>query len=350
MKIAGRYEPTGAISAGGMGEVIECVDTHLERRVVIKRLQTGVEERRLIDEQKALARLRSKHVVQLFDIVEIVVGKRPVNAIVLEFIDGKNLEINSFKANRNFLRVLWQISCGLKDIHAAGVIHRDIKPNNIRLDNEGVVKIIDFGLARPHDEAKTRSIIGTPVFMAPELWSDRTISFDYSIDVYAFGVTSLALLNDKVPIELCKEPPEPVSLSTMHSSFPGLQPDIISLLHRCLSPERAKRPTMPQIEALLARHLLENEHRAMVVWDGQTKYLDKKNRKITLNAGAVGSLLIEYDGFDFKVSSANGAVYLNNAAAQSGSIVPGCCVITFGNSGGGRRFVTFDVSNPEVMP
>ena len=106
---------------------------------------------------------------------------------------------------------------------------------------------------------------------------------------------------------------------------------------------------MAEIEALLSRYLLENEHRALVVMDGQTHQLDRKNRKITLNAGSVGSLMIEYDGYDFKVTTASGAVFLNNTAACAGDVVPNCCVITFGNTGR-RRFVTFDVSSPEVMP
>src|SRR5579862_1874206 len=144
MKIANRYVPTGNIAAGGMGEIIECTDSHLQRRVIIKRLQAGVEERRLIDEQKALAKLRSKHVVQLFDIINLSDGKKLDKAIVIEFIEGANLDVGSFTVSREYLHVLWQIACGLTDIHQAGVIHRDIKLNNIRRDKEGVVKIIDF--------------------------------------------------------------------------------------------------------------------------------------------------------------------------------------------------------------
>ena len=71
MKIANRYEPTGHTSTGGMGEIIQCNDSHLQRRVIIKRLQEGIEERRLLDEQRALAKLRSKHVVQLYDIIAL---------------------------------------------------------------------------------------------------------------------------------------------------------------------------------------------------------------------------------------------------------------------------------------
>ena len=243
MKIAGRYEPTGATAAGGMGEIIECVDSHLQRRVIIKRLQVGVEDRRLIDEQKALAQLRSKHVVQLYDIIELADREKHDKAIVIEFIEGENLDVGSFKADRKYLNVLWQIACGLRDIHDAGVIHRDIKPNNIRLDKEGVIKIIDFGLARSDDNAKTRSVIGTPIFMAPELWSDKTVSFDRSIDVYAFGATSLALLNGSAPTELARQPPEPVPLTTLRAGLVGLQPDIVALIHACLTTESSQAAT-----------------------------------------------------------------------------------------------------------
>lgn len=349
MKIATRYVPTGTTAAGGMGEIIECIDSHLQRRVIVKRLQAGIEERRLIDEQKALARLRSKHVVQLYDILDLSDGKKSDKAIVLEFIEGANLDIGSFKVGQEYLNVLWQIACGLRDIHEAGVIHRDIKPNNIRRDNEGVIKIIDFGLARSSDEAKTRSIIGTPIFMAPELWSDKTVSFDQSIDVYAFGVTCLALLGANVPTELAHRPPQAVSLATLSACLVGLTSDLIAMIHACLTTDPSKRPRMIDVQTLLARHLLKNEHRALVVMNGQTHLLDRNNRQIALNAGTVGSLTIEYDGFDFKILSASGAVYFNNTVAQAGGVVPGCCVITFGD-GSNRRFVTFDVSHPEVMP
>jgi len=267
----------------------------------------------------------------------------------MEFIEGENLEPGSFKPGRRYLNVLWQIACGLNDIHDAGVIHRDIKPDNIRLDKEGVVKIIDFGLARSNDQAKTRGSIGTPVFMAPELWNDHTIRFDQSIDVYAFGVTAFALLTTKAPKELVSQPPQAVSLTSLSAYLPDLQSDVIALIHACLKSDQAKRPSMAEVQTLLARYLLENRHRALVVMDGQVHSLDRKSRKITLNAGAIGALAIDYDGFDFKVSSASGAIFLNNTPAQVGGVVPGCCVITFG-TGSRRRFVTFDVSHPEIMP
>lgn len=348
MLIANRYKTLDNSDRGGMGEVIFCEDLHLQRQVVLKHLQAGVESRRLLDEQKALSKVRSKHVVQLYDIVNIQGGVAQQPAIVLEFIDGDILQVGSFSANQDYLNLIWQISCGLADIHSHGIIHRDIKPGNIKIDSEGVVKIIDFGLSRNNANAETKSIIGTPIFMAPELWGDHTIAFDSSIDVYAFGVTCLALLTDEPPLSLRNRPPSQPTLADFSAPFTGVPSEITNILFQCLAADRRDRPSMQVIKNLLEKHLLKDRHRATVVLNGVANTLDHKNRRISLNA-TVGSLTIEYDGLAFNVTQVVGAVYINNTSVNVGAIVPGCCVLTFGN-GGVRKFVTFDVSNPEVMP
>lgn len=348
MLIANRYKTLDNSDRGGMGEVIFCEDLHLQRQVVLKYLQAGVDNRRLMDEQKALSKVRSKHVVQLYDIVNIqeVDIQRP--AIVLEFINGETLQVGSFSVNEEYLKLIWQISCGLADIHSHEIIHRDIKPGNIKIDSEGVVKILDFGLSRNNSDAETMSIIGTPIFMAPELWGDQTIAFDSTIDVYAFGVTCLALLTGSPPASLRSRPPSQPTLADFSTPFTGLPSEITNILHQCLAFERRNRPSMQAIKTLLEKHLLKDRHRATVVLNGNANTLDKDNKRIHLNAN-VGSLIIEYDGLAFVVTQVTGSVYINNTAVRTGTIVPGCCVLTFGN-GGNRKFVTFDVSNPEVMP
>lgn len=348
MKVSIRYKPLEAINGGGMGQILKCMDLHLNRPVIIKRLLGGIEGRRLIDEQKALARLRSKHVVQLYDIVDIG-DKGTGKAIVLEYIDGSTLDKFQLSPDREFLKIVWQVACGLHEIHAAGIVHRDIKPNNIIVDKEGVVKIIDFGLARALPEAKTGGLVGTPLFMAPELWKHSSISFDQSIDVYAFGVTSLFLLDKDVLSELMHSPPRPVPRSAVESVLGELGPSLAELIHRCLEASPHARPSMDEIRITLERLLLKDRHRALVVMNDKPHYLDCDHRRISLTAGSVGSLTIAYDGFDFRVENVSGSVFLNNSSITKGIIVPGCCVITFG-VGSGRRFVTFDVSHPEVMP
>lgn len=348
MLIANRYKTLDTSDRGGMGEVLYCEDLHLQRQVVLKHLQAGVEARRLLDEQKALSKLRSKHVVQLYDIVTIPGRDADHPAIVLEFIDGETLKVGSFSANADYLNVIWQISCGLTDIHSQGIIHRDIKPGNIKVDGEGVVKILDFGLSRNNAEAETRSIIGTPIFMAPELWGDQTIAFNSAIDVYAFGVTCLALLSDEAPSRLRTHPPTQPSWTRFSKSFVGMPEEITKILHQCLAGDSNNRPAMLDIQILLAKHLLKDRHRAVVVLNGNPNILDCNNRRIALNA-SVGSLTIDYDGLNFKVTKVTGAVYMNNTPISIGVEIPGCCVLTFG-TGSARVFVTFDVSNPEVMP
>lgn len=345
--IGNRYIPASA-TTGGMGEIIECKDVHLDRKVVIKKLHSGVEQRRIIDEYKALAKLRSKHVVQLFDLLEINNGGTTEVAIVLEFIEGQDLQLSGYSPNFDYLKIVWQIAGGLRDIHAAGVIHRDIKPNNIRIDQEGVVKILDFGLARSNDEAKTKTIIGTPVFMAPELWEHGTVHFSSAVDVYAFGVTCVALLCAIPPVGLTRQPPVRPPLIDIETLFLGLPLEIPKLIYDCLAEDPAQRPNMEAVLHTIERQLLKDRHRALVYMNASEHWLHKDNRSIILKAGTIGRISIEYDGFDFKIGFVEGDVYLNNRSLMPGSIVPGCCVITFG-SGKNRRFVTFDVSHPEVL-
>lgn len=340
-----RYEFIEDLAPGGMGKVLKCKDTHLDREVIVKSLLMGVDARRIVDEQKALARLRSKHVVQLYDIT-FIEGEQ---CLVLELIEGKELGVASYDPDVNYLKVIWQIACGLSDIHSYGIIHRDIKPNNIMIDGEGVVKIIDFGLARSNDDAKTRSVIGTPTFMAPELWGERTISFNNKIDVYAFGATALALLTANLPAALFCRPPRGFDIEEIRAEVPELLRDVVEVIYKCVAQDPSDRPNMDQVKLALQRQLLKDRHRALVVLNGVANFLDKNNRKINLKAGTVGYLSIEYDGYDFKVSAVSGSVTINNNSVSTGDLVPVCCVITFG-VGSSRDFVTFDVSNPEVMP
>lgn len=133
MLIAGRYEPTGVAAWGEMAEAHRLIDTHLSREIILKRLRNPADARRLIDEKKALLRLRSKHVVQLFDIVQYDYNGTQEIGLILEFIEGKDLRPRSYEPDETYLRVLWQVASGLADIHEAGVIHRDIKPGDIGL-------------------------------------------------------------------------------------------------------------------------------------------------------------------------------------------------------------------------
>lgn len=197
-----RYMPDGSRGSGGFGEVVFCKDLHLERMVAIKTIKELSELDRLKDEIAALMKMRSKHVVQVFDIIN---GQNSTFAIVMEYIDGTDLFNLDFKTLNplTLLKLLWQLASGISDIHASGVIHRDIKPNNMKLDKEGVLKIFDFGLARNSgNDARTVGFKGTPGFAAPEQFAFDEVNFLPAVDVYAFGVSALFLATQDLPLEL----------------------------------------------------------------------------------------------------------------------------------------------------
>jgi serine/threonine protein kinase len=345
MLIADRYLPTGNAAWGGMGEVNECEDKNLSRKVMLKRVFKASDMSRLLDEQKALKKLRSKHVVQLLDVVRFDWKGDEITCLVLEFIAGTDLDKLQFKPDANYHKTLWQIASGLAEIHGAGVIHRDVNPRNIRRDSNGVIKIFDFGLAREVGvDDKTRSIAGTIGYMAPELFGTKTVSFSAAVDTYAFGRTSLALLGIQPPNEKAKA----IVAGTVLSRFPPLGKEIASAIEGCLESLPSNRPAMSELARVMGRDLLRNKHRARVVNGSKIHELNDTNRAIEIKSH-VGNIRISYDGFRFFISDVTGDVFVNNARVAKGFEMLSACVITIGAVGQSRAFVTFDVSNPEIM-
>ncbi|WP_162918510.1 serine/threonine protein kinase [Taklimakanibacter deserti] len=331
-----------------MSEVLVCRDLHLDRDVIVKRLQGHTEPQRLIDEQKALLKLRSKHVVQLLDIVTTDAFGKEEKCLVMEYIDGADLSPGSFGADDKYVGSLWQIGSGIADIHQAGIIHRDIKPNNVRRDKMGVLKIFDFGLAREvgKDDA-TKNIIGTIGYMAPELFGTKTIPFSPAVDVYAFGATAVALLDKNLPDELKQG--EQVPLLYLQKLMAGLHADVPAIIHQCTNSDPTKRPPMNAVRDTLEDQLLRDRHHARIVNGANIYELSSANRNISLQS-AVGSIAIGYNGLQFRVTSVSGEVFVNNEAAKVDQRMYPACVITIGDRHRpNRAFLTFDVSHPEVM-
>jgi eukaryotic-like serine/threonine-protein kinase len=346
-----RYQSTGTSASGGFGNVVFCKDIHLDRFVAIKSIKDVSEKHRLFDELNALMLLRSKHVVQIFDIVP---GENDTIGIVQEYIAGDDLWESPIPkiSGEHYLKTLWQIASGIADIHDAEVIHRDIKPNNMKFDNEGIVKIFDFGLSRDiGPTAVTNGFKGTIGFAAPELFKFGVVSFTKAIDTYAFGITAIYLSGSELPDELKNIPPHPIP-SNFYSSLPiALPTELASLLTKCLSHDPDERPSMSTVQDQLAKHLLHDKHQALAVYNNQTNVLNATKRMVNLKLPEIGEIKIEYDGFRFFVASVSGEVYINNRAVASGEEIPGSCVVTLGAAHrmNARKYITFDVSNPEVV-
>jgi serine/threonine-protein kinase len=347
-----RYKRLGKYAEGGFGKVVFCEDEQLRRKVAIKFLHDPDEIRRILDELRALLLMRSKHVVQVYDIIP---PKGDVIGIVEEFIDGEDLWVSKFPRTslENYLNVIWQVAVGIADIHAAGVIHRDIKPNNMKRDVEGIVKIFDFGLARNEGpKAVTKGFVGTMGFAAPELYDVGTVTFSKQIDTYAFGVTALFLAWGSLPKELKKQPPLPVP-DELFSSFPlDVPAELRGLIFQCLKQDPSDRPDMAFVRDEIARYLLRDRHQALVVFNGKASYLNADRRVARVELPTIGRIAINYDGLRFWVEASDGEAYINNRLAVDGMELPGSCVVALGAAFRRpfeRAFITFDVSNPEVV-
>lgn len=345
-----RYQPVGSSFLGGMGGVIPCTDTVLERQVAIKFIRNNIDQRRMLDELAALMRVRSKHVVQVYDIVNTLDFG---TGIVQEYIYGKDL-IDGFtppKSEIEYYKSIWQIASGISDIHDAGTIHRDIKPNNMKLDPEGVIKIYDFGLSRQEGfNAATVGFIGTHGFAAPELYGENP-KFTSAVDVYGFGATALFLALGDLPKELMCAYDKPVSRHHFNLTPLNLAPEIQSILNDCLLHDPEQRPAISSVKTALAKHILLNQHQALVVHNQIPTYLKAQNPSTTLELKGIGKVTIEYNGTDFVAIDVSGEVLINNRPVSNGAILPGSCVVALGSpirKAVDREFITFDISNPEI--
>lgn len=352
--LAGRYEAQGNMRAGGMSEAHEYMDTRLNRPVIVKTLKLAEERRRLNDEKKALLKLRSNHVVQLLDVVSLHHKGDEIPCLVLEYIKGKDLEEGQFSTGIGYLQVLWQVAKGLDAIHTAGVVHRDIKPNNVRVDGEGVVKIIDFGLSREVGvDNKTRSAIGYMPYMAPELLVKGEIEFSTEADVFAFAVLAMAITKAGLPDWCRTRNPQAAPSGLVTSHLPGVDHRVVEVLQACLARKPKDRPQISDVLKEIEGVLLHDRHKARIALPGKISELDKNNRTATptLSSGGtvISQLKIEYDGRKFMVQSVVGDVLANNIALAVGHHLPPSCVLAFRSSATTFVYATFDSSNPEYM-
>jgi len=349
-----RYKFTKTKLSGGMGDVFVCDDCNLNRKVAIKIIKAPSDSRRMLDEITAFEQLRSKHVVEIFDIIDF--GGKTLG-IVQDFLPGDDL-LTYVKAIAlsadEYLKILYQVACGISDIHNIGRIHRDIKPNNIKFDQEKLLKIFDLGLARTDgDDSRTKGFVGTFGFSAPELFSSGLVEFTKKIDVYSFGATAYFIAMNDLPKDLRNCPPsiDPKVNYFSHIRISDIPEQILFKLNSCLANDASDRPDIDDVRDMLSRYLLFGKHKANLGLGTKKSVLDKVGQEIRGHRDGIGSIKIQYDGLYFKAIEVDGEIFINNKPANSGQILPGSCVITFGNAHrkAERKYVTFDVSNPEVV-
>lgn len=237
-KIDNRYKIKKLIGTGGMAKVFLARDMFLDRDVAVKLLASS-----FIDDQESLKRfqreaistteLSHENIVSIYDVGE---GAHPF--IVMEFVDGTDLKTyikDHHKdhhpiPNDTIIDIMSQILSGIEYAHSRGIIHRDIKPQNILMDSNGQVKITDFGIAlavSQHSITQTNSLLGTVHYMSPE--QARGGMATQKSDIYSLGIVLYELLTGQVPFR----GESPVSIALKH--FQEDLPDI-----------REQNPNVPQ--------------------------------------------------------------------------------------------------------
>lgn len=252
---ANRYEVKEMLGAGGMGMVFKAVDTELGEVIAIKTLKTEM----LGNDPNALERFRSeirlarrishRNVVRTHDIGE----HGGAYFITMEYVEGRSLKELIHARGRLpvpvTLSVAKQLCRALEVAHEAGVIHRDVKPQNMVVQADGVLKVMDFGIARlatrPSGMTQLGTVVGTPEYMAPEqLMGDE---IDARADIYAVGCVVYECLTGRTPItadtpitliaKVLEDTPH--APRTVNDEVPSALSDLVMA---CLSKNAADRP------------------------------------------------------------------------------------------------------------
>ena len=202
-----RYDVHRMLGRGGMGAVFEATDKKLNRTVAVKVLPPEYAEseqvrERFLREAQTAAKLDHVNIVP----IHAVEDEGDLHYFVMKFVDGHPLDDDLVEGPikwQDAQRILWETAAGLSHAHSRGVIHRDIKPGNIMIDEENRALLADFGISKAQEAATqftaTGAVIGTPSYMSPE--QAKTIGVDGRSDQYSLGMVGYRMLAGRVAFE-----------------------------------------------------------------------------------------------------------------------------------------------------
>ena len=266
----GHYRLDDTIGRGGMGEVYRAFDTRLNRPVAVKVMRDSGGERglavlRFLREARAASALNHPNIVTIHDVGETTTGER---YIVQELIDGQTLRslLDNGMPFETVVDIGRQVARALLAAHAAGIVHRDVKPENVMVRADGYVKVLDFGLARVEDpelsERSTRTnldtapgvVLGTASYMSPE--AARGCIAGPPADVFALGIVLYEMLTGRRPFvaptsvavlaAILSE--QPVPLARLNAAIPYV---LDELVQRMLAKEPERRPSAKEVDERL---------------------------------------------------------------------------------------------------
>ncbi len=263
------YKILSRVGAGGMGEVFLAQDKILERRVALKLLpvqftQDAGRLQRFVREARAASALNHPNIITIYEIGEVATAEGDLHFIVAEFIEGETLRtrtVDEEKRLRESLDIAIQIASALDAAHKAGIVHRDIKPENVMVRPDGLVKVLDFGLAklisRPASNVDTEArtmiegvktmpgiILGTLRYMSPEQARGREV--DARSDIFSLGIVLYEMLTGQ-PL-FAGETSADVIAAIIHKEAPPLAEyvsevpaELERILQKALAKDREQR-------------------------------------------------------------------------------------------------------------
>lgn len=246
--IADRYMVITSLGEGGMADVYLAVDTILNREVAVKVLrgelrEDPVAQLRFLREASAISKLNHPNIVEVYDVGEY----DDKNYIVMEYVRGRTLKQLILQRGalqkEEAVEIMKQLVSAVNHAHENNIIHRDIKPQNILVKDDGTIKITDFGIALAHDAVsltQTDSILGSAHYIAPETTKGETPTIQ--VDIYALGIVFYELLKGNVPFS--GENPVQIAMKHLREEIPS----IISF-----------NPTLPQsVENIIIKATAKN--------------------------------------------------------------------------------------------
>jgi non-specific serine/threonine protein kinase/serine/threonine-protein kinase len=310
----GRYRIVRLIGDGGMGAVYEAEQESPRRTVALKVIKpefTSLELlRRFEQEAQALGRLQHPGIAQIYEAGAADTGHGPQPYFAMEFIHGQSLREYADRHNlsaRDRLGLLARVCDAVHHAHQRGLIHRDLKPDNILVDETGQPKVLDFGVARVTDGDMQATLytgighlVGTLEYMSPEQVLGDPLALDTRSDVYALGVILYELLADRMPYTIGKSVLEaartiretdPARLSSFNRSYRG---DIETIVAKALEKDKTRRYSSAAELAADIRRYLNDE--PIVARPPSASYQLQKfaRRNKALVTGAIVVLLVAY--------------------------------------------------------